>query len=110
MEKIIFDIIRWVKTGQENKKFQIILDYPEFIVIGEIISGRYFYFDRTEDEEDPSNYAELKCVAMLCYDVKHDVIINNEETSGFMHGLFDCDVCGETVVDDQIEYLWFKRV
>ena len=36
----------------------------------------------------------------------HDLLIKSGEE---LHGLFDCDMCGEHVEDDKILYMWFKK-
>lgn len=79
-----------------SKNTEVILDYdPDFIVYKDKITGQY---SALIDQK----YVNLVLCARLTYD------INNEPTTGELDVLFGCDVCGEYVTDDYIEYLWFK--
>ena len=80
----------------------LIIDTESFKIYKDLESGKYYYY--TVDFEDEEIYkCEVEVVASLLYDVNHDVAANKD-----LDGLFECDVCGEHVTDDFIEYLWFN--
>lgn len=100
--------------GDANKKPQEIkggdgmhrvLSYDDFTVY-EDSEGRY-YLDKGENDED--NLEEIELIAKLTYSAVHDLACSKDDSEKIMDALFDCDVCGENVLDDRIEYLWFKK-
>ena len=90
----------------EDENLDLILDYEDFCVWRDTLTGRYFYIETGEN--DASEFCELKLIAKLTYDVNNDLIIEHSECGEVMSKLFKCDCCGEHVADDFIEYLWFK--
>lgn len=84
-----------------------LLIYEDFCVYTDTISGRTFYLE--QGENDASDFFELELVAKLTYDINHDLIINHDNAGDVLCQLFDCDCCGEVVVDKAIHYMWFKR-
>lgn len=90
-----------------DDRFELILDYDEFQIFEDKQTGRYFYLECGEN--DASEFLEVECIARLIYNINHDLIIPDGEEAGFfMADLFDCDMCGEWVNDNNIQYLWFK--
>lgn len=76
-----------------------ILEYPDFTIYLEHPTGKYICLLPEDGLE------EVELCAELTYDVDHDVVASDED----LMGLFDCDYCGEQVLDDCIKYFWFKR-
>lgn len=96
-------------SADVDDRFELILDYDDFQIFEDKQTGRYFYLECGEN--DASEFFEVECVARLIYSTIHDIDIPNGKSTGFyMRDLFDCDVCGEWVNDDNIQYLWFKRI
>lgn len=95
-------------NNDTEDRFQVIIDYDDFQIIGEAGTGRYFYIECGEN--DASDFFEVKCIASLYYDINHDLKIDHADAGMYLSELFDCDMCGESVFDDHIEYLWFKRL
>lgn len=92
------------KFFEKNEDFfMIVLDYEDFVVYQ--YYSQYFFVNKSETDIDL--VYELEEVARLSYDVKHDFQIKDAET---LHSMFDCDVCGEQVTNNYINYLWFKEV
>lgn len=90
-----------------DDRFQLILNYDDFKIYGEVSTGRYFYLE--SGKNNANDFFEVECLACLVYDVNHDLKITSEESGVMLSELFDCDVCGEAVNDDNIQYLWFKE-
>lgn len=90
--------------GDGYDKFDVILSYDDFTVYRETATGRYFYLEGGEN--DASEFYELELAAVLKYDVIHDLRVRD---GTILSTLFQCAVCGERVLDDCIEYLWFVR-
>ncbi len=89
-----------------DDRFQLILDYDDFQIYGEISTGRYFYLECGDN--DASDFFEVECVACLIYDVNHNLKISHDTAGIVLSELFDCDMCGEMVDGNNIQYLWFK--
>ena len=89
-------------------RFELILDYDDFEIYYDNVEHIYFYLECGEN--DASDCFEVELVASLIYDVNHDLQIPADKAGEILHTLFDCDVCGEHVTDDDIQYLWFKSV
>lgn len=89
-------------------RFQLILNYNDFQVYKETSTGRYFYIECGEN--DASDFEEVKLVACLTYDINNDLAFTHENAEFMLHTLFDCNICGETINDDAIKYLWFKII
>ena len=87
--------------------FELVLDYSDFQVFRDTASGRYYYVECGENDAD--EFFEVECVATLYYDITHDLQIDLAEAGSILSQLFDCDICGEAVLEDHFEYLWFKR-
>lgn len=93
--------------SEDIDEFQLILDYEYFQVYGEVSTGRYFYLETGHN--DASDFFEVECVACLLYDANHNLKIPPEDAGITMSNLFDCDMCGEMVDGNNIQYLWFKE-
>lgn len=92
--------------AENEGDFDTVLDYNDFQVFLHIDTGRYFYFDNTDDGDD---FYELELCAVLNYSHNHNLLIRSNEAGKIMSELFECDCCGESVCDDRIQYLWFKK-
>lgn len=90
-----------------NDRFQLILDYDEFNIYMDTATGRYFYLE--SGENDASDFFEVERIACLTYDIMHDLQIPPDEAGIRMSELFECDMCGEMINDNNIQYLWFKK-
>lgn len=92
----------------EDDNLELILDYEDFCVWRDTLTGRYFYIETGEN--DASEFCELRLVAKLTYDVNNDLLVEPSKGGETMSKLFNCDCCGEHITDDFIEYMWFKTV
>jgi hypothetical protein len=90
----------WI--DENDDKVEYILEYDDWSVV--LIDGRYYYYEH-EVEGDSDAFYEVEPIAQLYYSVVNDV-----KASEPMNDLFDCDVCGEQVCDDELVYWWFKEV
>ena len=84
------------------KEVEYALDYDDFAVVK--IKDRYIYVEQGL-EEDCDVFYEVEPVAVLTYNIAHDIKVKEG-----LEQLFDCDCCGEWVGNDEIKYLWFKKV
>ena len=91
-------------NGEGYDRFDEILTYDDFSVYRETSTGRYFYLEGGEN--DASDFFELELAAALRYDGLHDLQVKD---GTILSTLFSCDVCGERVLEDRIEYLWFAK-
>ena len=91
-----------------ENRFELILGYDDFQVWFDTQTKKYYYLEGGIN--DASDCYEVKIIARLKYDVKHDLQIVHITAGQILHELFLCDCCGEHVHDGGIEYLWFKRV
>ena len=68
------------------------------------LQGRYFYrgYDKCRDEYA---FYEVLMIAHLLY--TDDCNIMRGEA---LHGMFECDCCGEAVENYGMSYCWFKKV
>ena len=90
-----------------DNRFEIILGYDGFQVWFDTQTKKYYYLEGGIN--DASECYEVKIIAQLKYDVKHDLQIDHCAAGQILHELFLCDCCGEYVYDEGIEYLWFGR-
>ena len=90
-----------------ENRFELILGYDDFQVWFDTQTKKYYYLEGGIN--DGSECYEVKIIAQLKYDVKHDLQIDHNTAGQILHELFLCDYCGECVRDDGIEYLWFGR-
>ena len=88
-------------------RFLLILGYDDFQVWLDTETKKYYYLEGGIN--DASDCYEVKIIAQLKYDVKHDLQTEHDTAGQILHKLFLCDCCGEYVCDDGIEYLWFDR-
>lgn len=87
-----------------DKGFSVVLRYPDFYVL-EDKQGAYYLVSNDTNWE----LVEVECIATLSYNVRNDINWN-VEIENAINSMFDCDVCGECVRDNDIKYLWFKRI
>lgn len=85
----------------ETERFTCALDYPDFEVWKDTTDGKYYWIDH-----ECKSFCEVCCAAILIYSVNNEPNDNSDQ----LIGLFDCDVCGEMVTDDEIAYMWFKKI
>ena len=90
-----------------DNRFEIILGYDDFQVWLDTATRKYYYLEGGIN--DASDCYEVKIIAQLKYDVKHDLQIEHDAAGQILHELFLCYCCGEYVHDEGIEYLWFER-
>lgn len=101
------DLCRLLSADIDDR-FALILGYDDFQVWFDSKNNKYYYLEGGIN--DASECYEVKIVAQLKYDVKHDLQIDHMTAGQILHELFLCDCCGEHVDDDAIEYLWFERI
>ena len=90
-----------------DDRFWVVLDYEDFKVFEDMEYGGYYYLEGGEN--DASDFFEVEKIACLEYSAEHDLMLPSHKVGSILSTLFDADVCGEQVLDDSIEYLWFKR-
>ena len=88
-------------------RFTLILEYDDFQVWLDTETKKFYYLEGGIN--DASECYEVKIIAQLKYDVKHDLQIDHATAGQLLHELFRCDCCGEHVHAEGIEYLWFER-
>lgn len=91
----------------EDDNLELILDYEDFCVWRDTLTGRYFYIETGEN--DASEFCELNLIAKLTYDVNNDLLVEPYKSGEIMGKLFNNDCCGEHITDDFIECMWFKE-
>ena len=89
-------------------RFALILGYDDFQVWLDSETQKYYYLEGGTN--DASDCYEVKIIAQLKYDVKHDLQIEHNTAGQILNELFLCDCCGEYVYDGGIEYLWFEGI
>lgn len=90
-----------------DNRFELILGYDDFQVWLYTVTKKYYYLECGIN--NASECYEVKIIAPLQYDIKHDLQIDHITSGQILHELFLCDCCGEYVHDEGIEYLWFDR-
>ena len=90
----------WI--DENDDKVEYILEYAEWSVVK--IDGRYYYYDH-KIEDDSDKFCEVEPIAEL-----HCNIINDVRTTEPLYYLFDYDVFGDQVTDNEIIYWWFVEV
>lgn len=90
----------WI--DENDDKVEYILEYDDWSVV--LIDGHYYYYEH-EVEGDSDEFYEVQPIAQLYYNIVNDI-----KTTDSLDDLFDCDVCGEQVCDDELVYWWFKEV
>lgn len=88
--------------------FELVIDYFDndkygWGVFYYIPTGQYFY---EEIDENDAVVVEIKPIARLVYDANHDIV---NKDGDILSSLFNCDICGESVKEDRIEYIWFEK-
>jgi hypothetical protein len=78
-----------------------VMSYDDFDIY--YIDGHYYYFHTGFDKDE---FYEVDEVAALDYSCRDDLLIPD---STILSTLFECDVCGEQVMDDRIYYGWYKK-
>ena len=89
-------------TTERDDEVEYILDYDDWSVVK--IDGHYYYYEH-EIEGSSDELYEVESVASLHYNIVHDI-----KSDKHLHELFDCDMCGEQVEDDEIIYWWFAKI
>jgi hypothetical protein len=79
-----------------------IISYDDFEIY--YIDGRYYYYYTGFDKDE---FYEVEEIAALDYSCTDDLLIPD---SAILSTLFECDICGEIVTDDNIYYGWYKKV
>lgn len=95
-------------NSDTEDRFVLVLDYDEFQVWYDADKGISHYLECGEN--DASDCFEVELIADLAYSAVHDLKIKHDEAGLVLSELFDCDCCGECVLDDEIHYYWFKKV
>lgn len=89
-----------------DDRFETILDYEDFEIYRDKKTNRFYYVECSENDAD--EFYEVEPIATLIYSVTHDISIKSGDV---LHSLFDdACCCGERVIDDGIEYMWFSEV
>ena len=78
------------------------INYDDFEIY--YLQGRYFYYECNE-WLDTNEFYEVLMIAHLLY--TDDCNIMRGEA---LHGMFECDCCGEAVENYGMSYCWFKKV
>ena len=86
---------------ENDDKVEYILRYGDWSVVK--IDSRYYYYEH-EIEGDSDEFCEVYPITNLRYSICHDVKVDN------LHELFECDMSGEQITDNEIIYWWFKEV
>ena len=90
------DFCRWLADSDE---YNAILEYDDWSVVL-LKDGRYFYYEHLV-EGDSDSFFQVVPIADLHYSVLNDIKLGKGETLDY---LFDCDICGEQVKDEEIVY------
>lgn len=116
---IFIDIYRPKKVEIKEEKDICDMDYVEFstyIVQHNLIpyinyddfeiyylQGRYFYYG-CDPWLDRNDFYEVLLIAHLLYTDDCKVCYGSA-----LHGMFECDCCGEAVENHGVSYCWFKK-
>lgn len=103
--KTYSDLMLYIDEHWEDTEW--LLDYDDFSVVKIKKDGQEICYYYEKNINDCSEFYEVEPVAVLTYDMMHDLQIKEGET---LKNLFICDCCGEWVGNENIKYLWFKRV
>ena len=87
---------------EHDDEVECVVDYDDWSVVR--IGCAYYYYEH-EIEGDSDTYYQVVPVATLHYGGMHDI-----EDDEPLHTLFDNDMCGEQITDNEIIYWWFKEV
>ena len=79
-----------------------IVEYDDWSVVR--IGYQYWYYEH-DIEDDSDTFYPVVPVATLHYDM-----INDIKNDRYLPMLFDNDMCGEQVLDEEIIYWWFKEI
>lgn len=86
---------------ENDDKVEYILAYDDWSVVK--IDGCYYYYEH-ETEGSSDTFIRVQPIAELHYNIVNDI-----KTYKPLNYLFDCDVCGEQITDNEIIYWWFKE-
>ena len=89
----------WITEHDDEVEY--ILEYDDWSVV--LIDQHYYYYEH-EVEGDSDEYYEVYPIATLYYSIVNDI-----KSDKYLNRLFDHDMCGEQVIDDEIIYWWFKK-
>ena len=87
---------------EHDDEWECVVGYDDWSVVR--IGSRYYYYEH-EVEGDSDEFHQVIPVARLHYSMMHDI-----KTDKYLYELFDNDMCGEQVTDNEIIYWWFKEV
>lgn len=90
----------WITEHDDEVDY--ILEYDDWSVV--LIDGQYWYYEH-EFEGASDKYYQVEPIATLHYSIVNDI-----KSDKHLDELFDCDMCGEQVTDDEIIYWWFKEL
>ena len=88
--------------SEHDDEVDFILNYDDWSVV--LIAGQYWYYEH-EVEGDSDTFFQVVPIATLHYSMNHDIKSHED-----LHSLFDNDMCGEQITDNEIIYWWFKEV
>ena len=90
----------WITEHDDEVEY--ILEYDDWSVV--LIYHHYYYYEH-EVEGSSDDFYEVEPIATL-----HYTILNDIKNDKYLDRLFDHDMCGEQVTDDEIIYWWFKEI
>lgn len=83
-----------------------VLEYDDWSVI--YVDGKFIYYEH-EIEGSSDEFFEVLPIASLTYDITDTERVDKLLNLANKTNPLDCDVCGEEVLDDRINYWWFKK-
>ncbi len=91
---------------KHSENIEIVLDYADWQIIR--IEHQFFCYsiELSGNNRGCIVFSEVHPVACLEYSITGDAIPDGEALSQ----LFENDVCGEQVTDENIRYWWFKEI
>lgn len=101
------EFCEFLDTIEGEDRMLPVLKCDNFTVYFDLYCGGYFYLEGGEN--DAGDFFELEKIAELKYSIVNDLLIPDEIADEVLGTMFACTVCGERVLDNRIEYLWFKR-